>query len=65
MDETTRHCGVTLKELKLKPNVLLATISHGSSVEIPHGGSILTPGDTVVVVTTARGTLQTLNDIFA
>lgn len=65
VDETTRNCGITLKELKLKPNVLLATISHGTSVEIPHGGSVLTPGDTVVVVTTARGTLQTLNDIFA
>jgi Trk K+ transport system NAD-binding subunit len=54
-----------LKELKLKPNLLLATICHGITVEIPHGGSVLIPGDTVVVVTTARGTLQTINDIFA
>lgn len=65
VDETTRNCGVTLKELKLKPNLLLATICHGTTVEIPHGGSVLIPGDTVVVVTTARGTLQTINDIFA
>ena len=65
VDEKTKHCGVSLKELKLKPNVLLATISHGGAVEIPHGDSMLTPGDSVVVVTTARGTLQKLNDIFA
>lgn len=61
----TKNCGVPLKELKLREGVLLATISHGGAVEIPHGGSMLQVGDTVVAVTTARGTLQTLNDIFA
>ena len=61
----TKNCGVPLKELKLKPGVLLATISHDDKVEIPHGGSMLQVGDTVVAVTTARGTLQKLNDIFA
>ena len=65
VEEGTRNCGVALKELKLKSGVLLATISHDDKVEIPHGGSMLQVGDTVVVVTTARGTLQTLNDIFA
>ncbi len=65
VDDTTRNCHRALKELKLKPNVLLANISHEGSVEIPNGDSQLTPGDSVVVVTTARGTLQTLNDIFA
>ena len=64
-DEHTRNCGVPLKQLKLKPNVLLATISHGFQVEIPHGDSVVQPGDTVVVVTTRRGSLQNLNDIFA
>ena len=61
----TKNCGVPLKELKLKPGVLLATISHDDKVEIPHGGSMIQVGDTVVAVTTARGTLQKLNDIFA
>ena len=65
VDDTTRNCGIALKDLSLKPNVLLASISHSGKVEIPHGGSILSPGDSVVVVTTTRGTLQTLNDIFA
>jgi len=65
VDDTTRNCGIPLKDLSLKPNVLLASISHSGKVEIPNGSSVLTPGDSVVVVTTTRGTLQTLNDIFA
>ena len=65
VEEGTKNCGVPLKDLKLRDGVLLATISHGAAVEIPHGGSMLQVGDTVVAVTTARGTLQKLNDIFA
>ena len=64
-DDTTKNLGVQLKELKLRPNVLIASISHGSKVEIPHGTSTIENGDSVVVVTTARGTIDTLNDIFA
>ena len=65
VDEHTKNCGIPLKDLKLKPNVLLATISHGTAVEIPNGSSMMQPGDTVMVVTTRRGALQNLNDIFA
>ena len=65
VEETTRNCGVALKDLKLKSNVLLATISKNGQVEIPNGASTIEPGDTVVVVTTWKDTLQNLNDIFA
>ena len=64
-DAATRNLGIPLKELKLKPNVLIASISHGDKVEIPHGTSVLQEGDSVVVVTTERGAIDTLNDIFA
>ena len=64
-DNTTRNLGVPLKELKLRPNVLIASISHGGRVEIPHGASTIENGDGVVVVTTERGAIDTLNDIFA
>ena len=64
-DDTTKNLGVPLKELKLRPNVLIASISHGDKVEIPHGASVLQSGDSVVVVTTERGAIDTLNDIFA
>ena len=63
-DDTTKNLGVPLKELKLRPNVLIASISHGDHVQIPHGASMLQSGDSVVVVTTERGTIDTLNDIF-
>ena len=64
-DDTTKNLGIPLKDLKLRPNVLIASISHGGVVEIPHGASVLQSGDSVVVVTTERGAIDTLNDIFA
>ena len=65
VDSTTRNCGTPLKELKLKPNVLLASITHGSRSEIPNGNSEFHEGDSLVVVTSERSKLQQLNDIFA
>lgn len=64
VDDTTKNCGKPLKELKLKPNVLLASITRGSKTEIPGGDSSFQSGDTVVVVTSGRGLLHQLNDIF-
>lgn len=65
VDENTRNCGVPLKELKLRPNVLIASITRGTKSQVPNGDSVFHPGDTVVVVTSGRGILSTLNDIFA
>ena len=64
-DESTRNCGKPLKELKLRPNVLIASITHGADTQIPNGNSVFYPGDSVLVVTSGRGVLQGLNDIFA
>ena len=64
-DDTTKNLNVPLKGLKLRPNVLIASIFHGDKVEIPHGTSTIQSGDSVVVVTTERGAIDTLNDIFA
>ncbi len=65
VDDTTKHCGVPLKDLRLKPNVLIASITRGVKSELPTGESSFAPGDTVVVVTSGRGILQQINDIFA
>ena len=54
-----------MKEIKLKPNVLLVSISHGAAPEIANGESMFQPGDIVVVVTNGREVLYQLNDIFA
>lgn len=64
VEDTTRNCNKPLKEVKLKPNVLLVSISHGAATEIANGDSVFTQGDTVVVVTSGRDVRQ-LNDIFA
>lgn len=65
VDKHTRNCGKPLKELKLKPNVLIASISHGADTEVPNGNSVFNEGDSLVIVTSGRGILQQLNDIFA
>lgn len=65
VDESTKNCGTPLKQMKLKPNVLLASIIHGTKTEIPGGDSTFVEGDTIVVVTSGRGVLRSINDIFA
>ena len=65
VDSTTRNCGIPLKQLKLKNNVLIASITHGAQTQIPGGDSTFAEGDTVVVVTSGRGVLKSINDIFA
>ena len=65
VEESTRNQGIPLKSLKLKPNVLIASISHGAHTEIPNGNSMFHAGDSLVVVTSGRGILQQLDDIFA
>ncbi len=65
VDSHTRNCGKTLKEIKLKPNVLLVSVSHGAATEIANGASSFHVGDTVLVVTNGREVIRQLNDIFA
>ncbi len=65
VDESTKNCNVPLKEMRLKPNVLIVSITHGAQTQIPNGESVFTQGDTVVVVTSGRRVLQQINDIFA
>ena len=65
VDSNTKNCGIPLKQLRFKKNVLLAAITHRSKTEIPSGDSMFIRGDTVVVVTSGRGILRNINDIFA
>ena len=51
--------------MKLKPNVLLVSITHGTNTQIPNGDSYFEAGDTVVVVTSGGQVLNQINDIFA
>ena len=65
VDDTTKNCGIALKDIKLKPNVLVVSITRNGHTEIPGGMSTFQKGDTVVVVTSGQGTIRQLNDIFA
>ena len=42
----------------------MVSITHGAQTEIPNGDSTFSAGDTVVVVTSGRGVLNQINDIF-
>lgn len=65
VDANTRFCNTPLKDIKLKPGVLLVSITRGTRTEIPGGMSTFRRGDTVVVVTSRDNVLYQLNDIFA
>ena len=54
--------GIPLRELKLKPNILISAIIRGNKSIIPDGNSVIQPGDHAVIVTTA-GRLQDLDAI--
>ena len=65
VDENTPNCGVPLKNIRLTAGVLIAGIVHGTKSQVPNGESCFVPGDRVVAVTSHRGSLQQLSDIFA
>lgn len=65
VDEDTPNCGIPLKNIRTKPDVLIAGIIHNTTSIVPNGDSLFVPGDRVVAVTSTRGSLQQLSDIFA
>ena len=60
--ETPQVTGVPLAQLELKDNLLIACINRNRQIMIPRGQDTIQPGDTVIVVTTAKG-LKDLKDI--
>lgn len=64
VDDTTRFCGVPLRELKLRRGVLVVGISHGGTTVIPDGNASFRRGDIVVVVSEEDREVHQLNDIF-
>lgn len=63
-DKSVRNCGVPLKDVKIKKNILISCITKGGKTEIPDGNSSFDVGDTVVVVTNSNNSVYKLNDIF-
>ena len=65
VDTNTPNCGIALKDLKLKANVLLVSITRAGHTEIPNGSSRFLPGDHIVVVANSQHTIHSIDDIFA
>ena len=65
VEKDTPYCGEPLKNIRLKPGVLLVSITHSTQAQIPNGDSAFQAGDIIVVVTSNIGKLQQLSDIFA
>lgn len=64
VDENTLHCGEPLKEIRLKKNIRVVSISRGVKFEIPNGDSCFTRGNVVIIVTGRNEVIYQLNDIF-
>lgn len=64
VEQDNPNCGIPLKNLNPRANVLVTSITHGSRTEIPNGDSVFHAGDTVVVVTTDRGSVLHMGDVF-
>lgn len=66
VDEDTKNVGKPLKSIKLRPNILVVSITRRGRTEIPNGDSCFGVGDTVVVVAASgEDVVLQLNDIFA
>ena len=63
VNETTRNLGRPLKELRLKKGILIGVLVHKGRIIIPEGSSVLSEGDTVILVSRDQGILD-VNDIF-
>lgn len=64
VDNSTYNCSVPLKEIKLKPNVLIASITRGNKNEFPNGDSTFVPGDRILIIRNGGKVIKQLNDIF-
>ena len=62
-NDTTRHQGVALKDLRLKKGILIAVLVHQGQIIIPDGSSSFQTGDTVIIVSRDHKILD-INDIF-
>ncbi|MFQ9916147.1 MAG: TrkA C-terminal domain-containing protein [Flavonifractor plautii] len=56
---TTRHLGTPLRDLPLKPGILVAVIVHqGREIIIPEGSSSIQEGDTVILISRRHGVFR-------
>ena len=59
--EDSEIVGKPLREIRLKPNHIIACVSSGKKVIIPRGDTVINPGDSVIVIT-GGASLSSLSD---
>ena len=64
IDEKDKNLNISLKDLRLKRNILLGCIIRDGKTIIPRGDDMLMPGDSALVATIGRQ-IARLEDIFA
>ena len=62
VEEGSACVGVPLKDLKLKPNILICAVIRGRQSLIPDGNTVILPDDHAIVVS-AAGRLHDMDDI--
>ena len=62
VNEDSRCADIRLRDLKLKPNVLICAINRGGDILIPGGNDRILPGDRVILVA-LTGRCSTLDDM--
>ena len=62
--EDSEIAGKPLREIRLKPNHIIACVSSGKKVIIPRGDTVINPGDSVIVITSGAS-LTSLSDALA
>lgn len=60
----TPYTGIPLHQLRLNPDILIASIIRARKVIIPSGNDEIRKGDSIIIVTTADHTIAELRDIF-
>lgn len=60
--EDSSIIGKALRDIKFKPNNIVACVSHNKEVIIPDGNTVIRAGDSVIVIT-AGNTLSSLSEI--
>ena len=63
LSENTPYLGRPLKDLPIRKGFLILAILHDEAVVIPTGGTVLSAGDRVIVISHGKG-IQTFRDIF-
>lgn len=59
-----RHLGTMLKDIKFKPNILIACVNRMGKAIVPGGFDSFEEGDTVIVINSTERVILDLNDIF-